>query len=115
MDWGDWEGKKGLDLKAAPDSGFKDIEEWGWDFCPPNGESPRQVWNRLRPWVHGLTNDSVAVCHIGIMRVLLARAFGWEFEGVPPFKIKRNRLFLLEINGSVISAVEPQIRLEARN
>jgi probable phosphoglycerate mutase len=97
MDWGDWEGQRGHDLRDDPDSGYRDIEAWGWKYTPPNGESPACVLNRLIPWINSLTADTVAVCHIGIMRVLLAQATGWAFDGPAPFQIKRNRLYIIEI------------------
>ena len=112
MDWGDWEGKKGLDLKADPASGFRDIEDWGWNYRPPRGESPQDVWARLAPWVNSLRHNTVAVCHIGIMRVLLAQAYGWDFSGPAPFRIKRNRLFLITVGNGVLSAESTPIRLE---
>ena len=114
MNWGDWEGLHGVDLKADPQSGFRDIEHWGWDYHPPNGESPLQVWQRLETWISALERDTVAVCHIGIMRVILARAYGWEFEGTPPFKIKRNRLYVVDISPHGLSVQGDPIRLEAR-
>ena len=114
MNWGDWEGKKGLDLIAQPGSGYRHIEDWGWEFRPPGGESPVDLRDRLLPWVAGLTGDSVAVCHIGIMRVLLAQAYGWGFEGPAPFRIKRNRLFVIEIDGDDWRAQPDPIRLVPR-
>ncbi|MFK7942270.1 MAG: histidine phosphatase family protein, partial [Paracoccaceae bacterium] len=99
MDWGDWEGQHGEDLLAQPGSGYRHIENWGWEFRPPGGESPRNVLERLIPWVRTLKSDTVAVSHIGIMRMLLAKATGWDFEGPPPFRIKRDRLFVLAIEG----------------
>jgi len=100
MDWGDWEGLRGLDLLEDEKSGYRHIEEWSWDFRPPGGETPRQVWDRISPWVGSLAGSTVAVCHIGIMRVLLAKATGWEFLGQPPFKIKRDRLYRIEVDES---------------
>lgn len=111
MNWGDWEGLHGRDLKADPDSGFRDIEDWGWDYRPPGGESPAEVWNRIAPWLHSLTQDSIAVCHIGIMRMILARAHGWNFDGTAPFRIKRNRLFVVEIEGASLSPWLEPVRL----
>ncbi|WP_282152657.1 histidine phosphatase family protein [Ruegeria atlantica] len=98
MNWGDWEGKRGVDLIADDDSGYRHIEDWGWDYCPPNGESPADVRARLQPWLDGLQGDTVAVCHIGIMRVILASAWGWNFDGTAPFKIKRNRLYVIDLD-----------------
>ena len=110
MDWGDFEGQRGEELIASPGSGYRHIEDWSWDFRPPSGESPRDVEARLRPWLSRVTADNVAVCHIGIMRVLLARAHGWDFDGPAPFKIKRNRLYILHLGDTLTAEPEP-IRL----
>ncbi|WP_028955003.1 histidine phosphatase family protein [Sulfitobacter sp. 20_GPM-1509m] len=114
MDWGDWEGQHGSDLRADPASGFRDIEDWSWDYAPPGGESPAQLRARLVPWAEALTRDSVAVCHIGVMRVLLAQATGWNFDGPAPFAVKRNRLFIINISDGVWSFDSAPVRLEAR-
>jgi probable phosphoglycerate mutase len=98
MNWGDWEGLCGIDLIADPNSGYRHIEDWGWEYRPPNGETPAEVWARLEPWMKSLSGDTVAVCHIGIMRVILARAWGWDFDGLAPFKIKRNRLYIIDMS-----------------
>ncbi|WP_282022259.1 histidine phosphatase family protein [Ruegeria faecimaris] len=97
MNWGAWEGQHGTDLIADPTSGYRHIEDWGWDFLPPGGESPAEIWQRLEPWLASLGENTVAVCHIGIMRVILARAWGWDFDGPAPFKIKRNRLYIVDM------------------
>ncbi|AXX99036.1 histidine phosphatase family protein [Profundibacter amoris] len=115
MDWGKWEGLYGLDLRADPATGFRDIEDWGWDYRPPAGESPADVWARLEPWVKSLKRDTVAVCHIGIMRVLLARAHGWNFSGPAPFRIKRNWLFLIELKDGLKVGRPERIKLSGRD
>ncbi len=111
MNWGGWEGLHGLDLKADPASGFRDIEDWGWHYRPPGGESPAEVWARIAPWLPGLTRDAVAVCHIGIMRMILASAHGWNFDGPAPFRIKRNRLFVVEVDGASLTPWAEPVRL----
>ena len=113
MNWGLWEGQRGADLKAAPASGFRDIEAWGWDYTPPDGESPADLRVRLLPWAYALPRDTVAICHIGVMRVLLAHATGWDFAGPAPFQIKRNRLYILEIGPAGWHALPDPVRLEA--
>lgn len=114
MNWGDWEGLHGVDLAQDPASGFRHIEEWGWDYRPPRGETPREVSDRLDPWLAELSRDTVAVCHIGIMRVLLARASGWAFNGPAPFRIKRNRLFVLKLDDQGLHMMPEPIRLIPR-
>ncbi|SDW76148.1 probable phosphoglycerate mutase [Ruegeria halocynthiae] len=98
MNWGDWEGQRGAELIEIPDSGYRHIEEWGWNYRPPRGESPAELWSRIKPWLEGLSGDNLAVCHIGIMRVILAKAWGWNFAGPAPFRIKRNRLYVIELD-----------------
>ena len=114
MNWGDWEGQHGTRLRADPNSGFRDIEHWGWDYRPPGGETPAEVWDRLRPWIASLERDSVAVCHIGIMRMILARAHSWNFDGPAPFQVKRNRLFVVEVDGAALTPWHAPVRLEKR-
>lgn len=111
MNWGDWEGLRGEDLLETPNSGFRHIEDWGWDYHAPRGESPADVWARLQPWVVGRNTNTVAICHIGIMRVLLARATGWQFSGPAPFRIKRNRLYVLHIDDGNLRAEPEPVRL----
>lgn len=115
MHWGDWEGLHGKDLLADPAQDYRHIEDWGWHYTPPRGESPGTLRERLIPWAQDLTQDTVAVCHIGVMRVLLAHATGWDFAGPAPFAIKRNRLYVLEITPSGWRALPDPVRLiEAR-
>ena len=111
MNWGDWEGGQGAVLRADPESGYRDIESWGWSYCPPGGESPSALRDRLVPWMRGLKNDTVAVCHIGVMRVVLALATGWDFDGPAPFRIKRDRLFVVNVKDDRFTAESTPIRL----
>ncbi|MEL7100543.1 MAG: histidine phosphatase family protein [Pseudomonadota bacterium] len=113
MDWGDWEGRRGADLRAELGNGFPDIEAWGWEWAPPGGESPATLRTRLIPWAERLASDTVAICHIGVMRVLLAHASGWDFDGPAPFAVKRNRLYVIEIGTHWRAWPEP-VRLEPR-
>ena len=114
MDWGAWEGQEGAILRADPASGYRDIEDWGWTFTPPGGESPAALCARLIPRVNALQRDTVAVCHIGTMRVLLAIATGWAFRGPAPFRIKRDRLYVLCVSADRSTLETPPLPLERR-
>ncbi|MGJ8625953.1 MAG: histidine phosphatase family protein [Sulfitobacter sp.] len=111
MNWGAWEGQHGIQLRADPASGYLDIEDWGWDYTPPKGESPAALRERLIPWAERLPRDTIAVCHIGVMRVLMAHATGWDFQGPAPLQIKRNRLFIIRINQDGWTADPDPVRL----
>ena len=102
MNWGDWEGKHGVQLADDPNSGWRHLEDWSWSYRPPAGESPEDVRDRVLPWVKQLRNDTVAICHMGVMRVLLALAHDWHFSGPPPFAVKRNRLFVLSVHDDAV-------------
>lgn len=114
MDWGIWEGLRARDLHDDPNCDIRHIEDWGWDYTPPRGESPGALHERLIPWGAALTRDAVAVCHIGVMRVLLAHAMGWNFRGPAPFTIKRNRLYVITISDAGWQAAPDPVRLIAR-
>ena len=114
LNLGDWEGKRGVDLLADPASGYRHVEEWGWDGRPPNGETPRELLARIDPVLAGLERDTVIVSHINIMRVLLATAYDWHFDGEMPFRIKRNRLYVLRREGSGWALDGEPVRLVAR-
>ena len=127
MDWGAWEGMRGIDLRADPASGYRDLEDWGWDFRPPGGESPADVRERLTGWLDSLPTPQesplppgervrvrgthggpppkiqhvprthLVVTHIGVMRVALALAWGWDFRSPPPVPVKRERLYAMTL------------------
>ena len=116
MDWGRWEGRRGVDLLADAGSGYRHIEDWGWDFRPPGGESPADVRARLQPLLENIEGDALVVTHIGIMRVLLALATHWNFRGTPPFTIKRDRLYRLDVHdGRTLSHDGDPVRLAIRS
>jgi probable phosphoglycerate mutase len=114
MDWGTWEGARRAELFADPQAGYRHVEDWGWDYTPPGGESPAQVRQRIEPWAVSQLEPAVVVTHIGVMRVLLALATGWQFAGDAPFQIKRNRLYVIRRSGSGWSLDPEPIRLESR-
>lgn len=114
MNWGAWEGKKGVDLRVDPQSGYRDIETWGWDFCPPSGERLSDLRTRLQRWLDSVQTDTLAVCHIGVMRVILAIGTGWNFQGPAPFRVKRNRLYILEKKNDRWTVAPEPVRLENR-
>ncbi len=96
LSWGDWEGQRGTDLIADPQSGYRHVEYWGWDMTPPNGESPNDAWVRISPALGEIAangHPALLVVHRGVMRVIMARAYNWNFDSLEPFKIKRERIY----------------------
>jgi probable phosphoglycerate mutase len=101
IDWGRWEGLRPADLLADPRSGFTPMESWGWTRRPPRGESPADAWARVAPLLAEIAASAaptVLVAHRGLIRVILARAHGWDFDRPEPFAIKRARLSPLRLD-----------------
>ncbi|PJI43539.1 histidine phosphatase family protein [Ferrovibrio sp.] len=87
MDWGQYEGRTLPELREAYGRAFTANEDRGLDLQPPGGESPRQVQQRLLPWLRGLPADAGAVTHKGVIRAVLALAFDWPMLGRAPVKL----------------------------
>ncbi|HCK76921.1 MAG TPA: histidine phosphatase family protein, partial [Gammaproteobacteria bacterium] len=77
MQWGGWEGHSLKTLRETDPEAFARNENRGLDFRPPNGESPRDVRDRLGQWIASLSDDdlpAVVVCHKGLLRAALSIA-----------------------------------------
>ena len=106
MDWGDWEGSTLDELRDTHGAAFDQNEARGLDFRPPNGESPREVHARLKPWLERVAGSSVpviAVTHLGVIRVVLSAATGWDMTGKPPVRLRSDAIhrFAVDRNGCV--------------
>ncbi|MEO6624418.1 MAG: histidine phosphatase family protein [Burkholderiaceae bacterium] len=109
MQWGAWEGRKLQELRAELGDAMLRNEARGMDFTPPDGESPRQVLQRVRPWLAELADagtPTVAVTHRGVIRVILALACGWDMTGKPPAKLDWRTLHLFSIDAQGVPHLE---------
>lgn len=106
MNWGDWEGEILKLLRKQLGDVMRDNEKRGLDFCPPNGESPRQVQHRLSGWLQQIavhSRDSGAVVHKGIIRCAYSLATGWDMRGESPiqFNWEQGHEFQISSTGEV--------------
>ncbi len=104
MDWGDWEGRRLDDLRRELGEEMARNEARGLDFRPAGGESPREVQDRLRPWLAEIARagrPALAVTHKGVIRAVLAAATGWDMTGKPPVKLDwaAAHLFAVDTDG----------------
>ena len=105
MDFGTWEGKRLAELRADPTQDAASREGLGLDFRAPDGESPREVQDRIRPLLTRLAElerPTVLVTHKAVIRALYALASGWPMIGKPPTKLRPNsaQLFRLTADGA---------------
>ncbi len=104
MRWGAWEGQRLEELRARHGADMAANEARGLDFRPPGGESPRDLRERLTPWLAEIAaagTDRIAVAHKGLIRALYTLASGWDMTGKPPEKLLsgRGHLFALDASG----------------
>jgi probable phosphoglycerate mutase len=120
MDWGDWEGERRAELAQTLGDAFRQNEARGLDFTPPNGESPRMVQDRLKPFFKEIAakgRPTVAVSHRGVIRAAVAMATGWNFMGKSPVKGMHgtyNMLRLADDGAPTVVAVDEPLPFEAR-
>ncbi len=100
MSWGDWEGEILKPLRNKLGDEMRQNEARGLDFCPPGGESPRQLQARLLPWLHEVAvsgRDSGAITHKGVIRCLYALARGLDMRGKLPLDFSWNTAHLFDL------------------
>jgi probable phosphoglycerate mutase len=101
MHWGDWEGEVLKPLRKQLGDEMRDNERRGLDFCPPGGESPRQVQARLQPWLCELATageNAAAVVHKGIIRCVYALACDWDMRGEAPVDFAWDAIHQFELD-----------------
>jgi probable phosphoglycerate mutase len=103
MAWGAFEGRKLEQLRADLGAEMAANEAAGLDFRPPGGESPRDVIDRLQPWLArlgGKPGAAVVVTHKGVRRALLSSATGWKMHGPAPVKLRDQDVLCLNVDAS---------------
>lgn len=101
MDWGTWEGRTLGDLRHEQGDTMVLNEARGLDFRPDNGESPRDVQNRVLPALAELSQqgeDRLVVAHRGIIRAIYAIATEWDMRSDPVDKLSRQALQIFELS-----------------
>jgi broad specificity phosphatase PhoE len=101
MSFGDWEGRRLADLRAELGAAMEALEGRGLDFRAPGGESPRDVQQRLAPFLLEVgrgRGDLVAVAHKSVIRSLYALATGWPMLGRSPDRLAEFALHLFVVD-----------------
>jgi len=109
MDFGAWERKSLAELRADPAGDAAAREAMGLDFRAPDGESPREVQDRIRPLLGRLAElkrPTVLVTHKAVIRALYASASGWTMIGKPPTKLRPNCAQVFRLGAGATPAVE---------
>lgn len=100
MDWGAYEGHTLADLHAKFSFDLAANEARGLDFRPPNGESPRDVQQRVDPLlaeIAAVGRPTLAVTHRGVIRAVYARAVGWDMKSKPAHELDLYALHIFRL------------------
>ena len=93
LDWGVWTGRRIRDIEKEIPEELRIMEQAGWQFCPPGGESRRTAWLRSR----GALEDAskmwpgetiLTVIHEGVIKCLLYGLAERKFMPQEPAMIK---------------------------
>ena len=106
MDWGAWEGLVLAELRVELGEAMRENEDRGWDFRPTQGESPREVFVRVRSWLRELSAPTLAVTHRGVIRAIYATAARWDMRGPPPVKLDWHAVQLFRVQRDGMPEIE---------
>ena len=96
LSFGGWEGLTWRQVSKRDPGSARLRETAKWGMVPPDGESYAMLAERVRPWLDGLTQDTVAVSHGGVARVLLHLRAGLSRQDAPTQDIWQGRVLLIE-------------------
>ena len=101
MNWGNWEGKKLSDLRKEFGEKMIVNENLGLDMKPTNGETPREVQNRVLKCLKTIEKfgkNHVCVTHKGVIRAAIALATDWEMIGKIPIRIESGNAYSFNLS-----------------
>ena len=118
MSFGSWEGRTLADLRSENGATMAELERQGRDFRAPGGESPRDLQDRLEPWLAEIAaadRPVLAISHKGVIRALYSLASGWDMRDKPPQRLAYDALhqFAVDRNGIRIVALNQRLRQAA--
>jgi probable phosphoglycerate mutase len=117
MNFGLWEGKRLSELRAEPGGEAEQREGMGLDFRAPEGESPREVQERLQGLLQDIARfgrPCVALTHKAVIRALYALATGWTMKEKPEHKLKDQAAQIFEIDAAGRPSIKELNRLLTR-
>jgi len=103
QNWGSWTAKTWDQVKAEASQLIGDYQKEGWNFCPPGGESRKNVLSRgcealtaaAKRWP---AETILVVTHEGLIRCLLNHLCGLQFLPGEPAMVKPRHLHWLKFD-----------------
>jgi len=110
LDWGLWTGRRIRDIQNEIPHELRCLEQAGWQFCPPGGESRRTAWLRSRKALEEASKKwpgetILTVTHNGVIKCLLYGLADRKYLPQEPTMIEPCHLHWL-VNGERGLAIE---------
>ena len=96
LTFGAWEGLRWKEVRSKHPTGAAARERDKWGFVPPQGESYAMLTERVRPFVEGITRDTVVVAHGGVARAFLVLRSHVSIQHAPRVDIWQGKLLVFE-------------------
>ncbi|HEX7076272.1 MAG TPA: histidine phosphatase family protein [Hyphomicrobiaceae bacterium] len=95
VNFGHWEGLTWAELPDRDPEGYQArlADPFGWR--PRNGESYRDLMERVAGWLESLEGDAVVVSHGGVSRVLRGHLLGIDPREVPYLDVPQDKVLVL--------------------
>ena len=109
QDWGEWEGLRRAEIELSHTHVLEEQVKRGWEFRPPNGESRKEVLERVRSALAEVGSryggeQILVICHQGVIKALVYELENRKFRPEEPKLIDKNSLQLLSWNDDGFSA-----------
>jgi probable phosphoglycerate mutase len=100
QNWGDWQGKTFKELKETEGETLARQIRAGWDFCPPQGESRRDLLKRCLPRLQEIAvqfpgKKILVVCHEGIIKTIIYHLAGRAFLPEEKKLLKKRQMHII--------------------
>jgi probable phosphoglycerate mutase len=94
ISFGDWEGQTFKELSVDYHDLVEQRHASKWNFLQPNGESYQILCDRVGLWLNSLEQDTVAVCHGGVIRALLHLLQGTPKDEIVEMIVPQDHLYV---------------------
>ena len=120
QNFGEWEGKRIIDIRKETPDEIKLQESRGWAFCPPEGESRTMVLKRVLRAVSKVTErfdnkNILIVSHNSVMKILIYKLLNRTFTPDASPLLKDYHLHVLALYEKLDKKMDKKLKIEKLN
>lgn len=95
INFGHWEGFAWSELPDRDPEGYQARLADPFNWRPRNGESYRDLMERIRAWLESLERNAIVVSHGGVSRVLRGHLLSIDTREVPFLEVPQDKVLML--------------------